>query len=143
MISNYVTRFAGVIKNKGIGEAINRILQRVLSVPVALIILLLWPFKKIRLIQLYSSRIGQFGGNTYLMLCALDSDDFPDEKKCIHLYYAQTVRPICNTFLHKMFARVIPILPAWGPFWGYVNNNLISTLKEKYNTPFKKIFESS
>lgn len=143
MIINQSKRFFQMLRREGFVEAMLRIIRRSISIPVACIIIFLWPFFKIRLIQLYTSRMGHFCMNTHLMLCALDANDFIEEKNCLHLFYSQTSTPICNTFLYKMWSRVIPILPSWGAFWGHVNNILIIVLKDRYNTPFKKIFQYS
>lgn len=140
---NFIKRLNRVVKQHGALELIARIMRRIFSVPVALLIVCIYPIVKIRLIQLYSSRIGHFVVNTHLLLCALALEDFPEEKNCIHLYYLQTSLPICNRFFYKMCSRALFILPSWGEFWGLVNQLLIFFLKEKYHTPFKKMFEST
>ncbi|OGT39844.1 MAG: hypothetical protein A3E81_01600 [Gammaproteobacteria bacterium RIFCSPHIGHO2_12_FULL_36_30] len=143
MLIQYAKRFINVIKTQGVGEAVLRMVRRALSIFVALIIILLWPFIKIRLIQLKSSRIGHFTLNTHLLLCALKHNTYPEENNSIHFYYTQTHVPICNMFLYKMWSRVIRILPPWGAFWAHVNDILIIVLKEKYYSPFKKMFEDT
>ena len=141
MLTRFLKRVANVIRQHGLFELIVRIIQRIFSIPVACLIICIYPIFKIRLIQLYSNRIGHFAVNTHLLLCALELNDFIEEKNCIHLYYLQTSLPVCNHFFSKMCSRAITILPTWGAFWGHVNAILIFFLKEKYNTPFKKMFE--
>lgn len=143
MLTRFLKRVANVIRQHGLFELIVRIIQRIFSIPVACLIICIYPIFKIRLIQLYSNRIGHFAVNTHLLLCALELNDFIEEKNCIHLYYLQTSLPVCNHFFSKMCSRAITILPTWGAFWGHVNAILIFFLKEKYNTPFKKMFEST
>lgn len=143
MRTRYVKRFVNVIKTYGIGEAVLRIVKRVLSVPVALSIVLAWPFIRIRLIRLKSSRIGHFTLNTHLLLCALKHNTFPEEKNCLHFYMTQTHVPVCNEFLLKMWSRVIRILPPSGAFWAHVDDILIMILRGKYYSPFKKMFEDT
>ncbi len=141
MLTRCAKRFVNVIKTKGIIEALTRVIRRVAAVLLALIIILIWPFKKIRLIRLISSRIGHYAQNTHMLLCALKYNTFPEEKNCVHFYYIQTHVPVCNVFLHKMWSRVIRILPSWGAFWGHVDYLLRITLRKRYQTPFKKRFE--
>ncbi len=143
MFIQHIKRFINVIKTQGLGEALVRMIQRMLSFVIALFVILIWPFKKIRLIRLRSARIGHFADNVHLLLCALKYNTYPEEKNCAHFYYTQTYVPISNSFLYKMWSRVIKIVPPWGAFWSYVDDILIMILKEKYRTPFKKIFEDS
>lgn len=135
-------RFFFAIKRKGVFKFSVQSLQFLLALPVAIILILIYPLFKVRFIKLYTSRIGQYGSNTHLMLCALESNDFPEEKNCLHLYYSYDELPICNAFFHKMWKRAIPILPC-GALCSFVDRILIFMLKNKYKTPFKSMFESS
>ncbi|PIZ04855.1 MAG: hypothetical protein COY58_02025 [Gammaproteobacteria bacterium CG_4_10_14_0_8_um_filter_38_16] len=143
MLIQYINRFIKVIRTRGFAEAGLRLLRRILAVCVVVLILLMWPFKKIRLIKLRSTRIGHFADNVHLSLCALKYNTFPEEKNCLHLYYTQTYLPICNLFLYKMWSRVIKIVPPWGAFWVHIDDMLTAVLKKRYRTPFKKIFDDS
>jgi len=134
--------FRGALKRKGLLVFGIRFFQCILAVPIALIILLISPIYKIRFIKLYSSRIGQYGSNTHLLLCALESNDYPDERNCKHFYYSYDEVPICNKFFHKMWSRTIPILPC-GALCSFVDRTLIAVLKDRYLTPFKIMFEGS
>lgn len=125
MLIQFLKRIIRVIKTQGIIEALSRTAQRILAVPAALIIVVLWPFKKIRLIRLISSRIGHFAENVHLSLCALKYNSYPEEKNCLHLFYTQTHVPVCNQFLWEKWSKVIKIVPPWGAFWGYVDTILI------------------
>src|SRR3990167_7302010 len=143
MIVQYAKRIVNVIKKEGCEEFLVRMVRRILSVLAVLFIVLIWPFKKIRLIRMRSSRIGHFADNIHLSLCAMKYNTYPEEKNCIHLYSTQTYVPICNEFLYKMSSRSIKITPPWGAFWSHVDSLLIKILKKKYYTPFKKLFEDS
>lgn len=77
----------------------------VISVPISLMILLIKPIVRIRLIGLQSYRIGHYSLNTELMLCALDLHI--DEKKTKTIFFNMS-KP-CNTQLYQMWKRVIPI----------------------------------
>ncbi|OGT36752.1 MAG: hypothetical protein A3F12_00520 [Gammaproteobacteria bacterium RIFCSPHIGHO2_12_FULL_38_14] len=79
----------------------------VITLPVSLIILLMSPIYRIRLIGLQSSRIGHYALNTELMLCAFDLGYFSRKEKT--LFYNMS-KP-CNSQLAKMWKRVIPITP--------------------------------
>lgn len=142
MFSHYYNRFIKAINDRGFIFFIAAVMQRIVAIPIAFTIILISPFVKIRLITLYTSRIGEFMVNTYLMLCALESNDFPEEKGCKHFYFAQINAPICNQFLYKMWSRTISIL-YYPELWSFVDRILIFLLKEKYNTPFKVTFQRS
>src|SRR3990167_2507132 len=140
----FFNRIHNSYKRKGFLEFFKLLFMRcliyLLAFPMALILILISPIVRIRLIKLYSHRIGQYGGNTHLMLCALDSKDFADQYR--NLFYATPSQPICNQHFHQMWKRVIPILP-WGEFWFFVDKLLIMFGGEKYNSLFKKHFEGS
>ncbi|MDP1574227.1 MAG: TIGR04372 family glycosyltransferase [Coxiellaceae bacterium] len=141
-LMSLLNRLLYAIKRKGFFIFLAQLAQFFLAVPTSMMIILIYPFFKIRLIKLYTSRIGQYGSNTHLMLCALISNDFPEEKKCLHLYYSYDDVPISNVFFHKMWKRAIPIVP-FGALSSCVDRILILVFKKKYKTPFKSMFESS
>ncbi len=79
-----------------------------MSLPFTLFLILLFPFVKIKFIRLCSNRIGHYAMNTELLLCYLD-DIKLNEKRTKYFFYLLN-SPICNTQLHAMWKRVIPIL---------------------------------
>lgn len=89
-------------------KVIKAIIRRMgygVSFPVTLIILILWPFKKIRLIGLQSARIGHYALNTELMLCALDRE----KTRYTSFRFYNMAKP-CNTQLYRMWRRIIPVV---------------------------------
>ncbi|EKD55025.1 MAG: LA1599-like protein [uncultured bacterium] len=89
-------------------KKIRRFFLAPFSVPLALIILLASPFIKIRLILLFSNRIGHYPYNTELLLGVLDAIG---EKLNRTFFYTVPGGTICNAQMHKMWKRVITILP--------------------------------
>ncbi|MCX7121841.1 MAG: TIGR04372 family glycosyltransferase [Gammaproteobacteria bacterium] len=142
MIIGSINRLNDAIKRKGLTTVIIRSIQCLLALPISIIIILISPLIKIRLISLYTSRIGEYALNNYFMMCALECDDYPQERNCIHFFYVYSDTPICNIFFHKMWSRVILVLP-FGVLWSFVDRIIIRVLGEKYNTPFKKIYQGS
>lgn len=142
MIIQFLNRFRNAIKRKGIAVVIVQSSQFIFAIPIALVLILISPLVKIRFISLYASRIGEYAVNNYLMLCALESNDYPEEKNCKHFFYSYSDTPVCNQFFHKMWSRAIPILPC-GALWSFVDRILIATLGEKYNTRFKDQYQRS
>lgn len=92
---------------KRIVMAFLRRLVYLISFPIALILILISPIIKIRIIGLQSFRIGHYSLTTELMLCALDLNNADQKVKT--LFYNMS-KP-CNTQLYKMWRRVIPIFP--------------------------------
>lgn len=118
--------------------AIFRRLLYVISMPIALILALISPFFKIRLIGLQSFRIGHYALTTELMLCALDMNQ--EEKKKRTLFYNMS-KP-CNLQLYKMWKRVIPIF-SFSRLAIQVDQILSIILGEPYrDDKIKKIYES-
>src|SRR5579883_125950 len=103
------------LKSKGIvcfiGLLFLRILSIVIALPVALLIILVSPIIYIRVIKLFSYRIGHYALNTELILCASDINLFNKNKFTKNIFYTPSNEPICNEQLHKMWKRVIIILP--------------------------------
>lgn len=102
---------AGFIKlvNIRLKKTILRLLMGPIAIPIAVCILAIAPFIRIRLIRLYSNRIGHYAWNTEYWLCMLDI--IGSEKNCKTLYYTVAGHPVCNTQLHRMWKREIFILP--------------------------------
>ncbi|HLB41764.1 MAG TPA: TIGR04372 family glycosyltransferase [Gammaproteobacteria bacterium] len=109
-----------------------------MAIPIACGIFFISPIVKIRFIKLFSSRIGHYSINTELILCALDMK-LENDKKCKTLFYTSPGEPICNTQLHRMWKREIPILPF--PFLiADIDNLLLRFGGKKYkNYPIKKL----
>ncbi len=82
-----------------------------LAFPIALIIIALSPWIHIRLIRLFSSRIGHYALNTEFLLCMLEEQKYKNKKYCKLFFYPVSTNTICNLQLHRMWKRVIPILP--------------------------------
>lgn len=78
-----------------------------IAAPIVVVIIMLRPAIKIRLVRLRSSRIGHYSLDTELMLCNFNIK--PEYKKYKTFFY--TEQSICNSQLHKMFQRTIPIIP--------------------------------
>lgn len=135
-------RIHGVVQRHGCFFLLKSSVLAILALPVALSIIIISPVIKIRLIALYSSRIGGFFVNTYHLCCALESGDFIEEKNYKHFFYIQHSSPLSNKFALKMWSRKITILPC-PQFWSFVDRILIALLRKKYVTPFKKIYEIS
>ncbi|OGT25433.1 MAG: hypothetical protein A3I77_03820 [Gammaproteobacteria bacterium RIFCSPLOWO2_02_FULL_42_14] len=80
------------------------------SLPIAIFAAVIFPFYKIKLVALFSDRIGHYALNTELALCTIESEF--SKKKCRYLFYAKLNSvPICNSQLHLMWKRVIFVLP--------------------------------
>lgn len=111
-----------------------------IAFPFVLIILALDPWIKIRLIKLYSWRAGHYGLNTHLMLCFLQQNE--DKHRYKRFYYADPYE-ICNTQLHKMWKRVLFIIP-FRRICFQIDRLLTVIRKEKYtNDPIKQFEISS
>src|SRR3990167_995173 len=92
-------------------KRIFRFLLNIIAIPIGICILIIYPFFRIRLICLYSDRIGHYAWDTEYWLCMLDISTDKNKKKYKTLYYTVAGRPVCNTQLHRMWKRVIPIIP--------------------------------
>ena len=107
------------------------------TLPFALLIIAIRPYKEIYLVMLLSSRIGHFSANPeFMLLSRLDA--FCDRKKR-YLFYEETM--VCNIQLSKMWKRVLPVLP-FPYFCHELDKTLWFLLGKKYkNDPIKE-FES-
>lgn len=77
------------------------------SLPTAMILIVMRPVFRVRFICLKSFRIGHYALNTELMLCAFDSHHYSAKDKTV--FYNMT--EICNTQLNAMWERVIRVFP--------------------------------
>src|SRR5579862_4541827 len=88
-----------------------RIITTLIAIPILVFCAVLSPWARVRLIRLYSYRIGHYALNTELLLCAQDTALFHDAKKYFTFYFTFPGEPICNVQLHRMWKRTITILP--------------------------------
>lgn len=111
------------------------------ALPTSILIIILSPLIQIRLIKLFSSRIGHYALNTELMLCTIDA--MQNETKKFHrfIFYTSPGSPICNLQLHQMWKRKIMILPC-SFFWSRVDLLLSHLGGKKFRDDPIKIFES-
>lgn len=117
-----------------------RLILGPIAIPIAGAILAMSPWRRIRLIMLYSNRIGHYAWNTEFWLSALKLSANKEEKKYITLFYTVPGYAICNTQLHKMWKRVIPILPL--PYLvAEVDRYLMNWSQYYRNEPFKRFFK--
>lgn len=139
---NFWERMTQVINERGFFVLVLRCFLFTLSIPITAIVLLIWPFHKIRFINLYTSRIGEYALNMQVMLCTLEAGDYPEEKNCSHFFFAQYHTKISNTFFHKLCGRSITVVtPA--VLWSYVDRILTTILDKRYVTAFKTACEQS
>lgn len=118
-----------------------RLLAAIFGLPISLIIICFSPLFRVRLIKLFSDRIGHYALNTELLLNALNSDYFRKSPNDIIFFYSTPGAPICNFQLHIMWKRVIPILP-FSFLWSAVDRYLVFFWKDYYSDfPLKTNFE--
>src|SRR3990167_3348205 len=122
---------------------IERIITNLIAFPFAVVIVVISPFLRIRFIRLFSFRIGHYAINTELLLCAMDRNLYNEKRKIVTFFYTAPGEPICNSQLHRMWKRVITILP-----FPYIVNQIDKFLSiflgDKYrNDSLKKNYESS
>lgn len=111
------------------------------SIPAVIIILILMPIVKIRLVRLLSERLGHFCLNTEIMLCAFDEGALKKEGngKVKYLFYTHSV--ISNLQLLILWKRIFPVLPA--PVICAQINKILSFISTEYrNDPLKKTVEN-
>jgi len=114
------------------------VLLYLLSIPVAVMILGIRPFVKIRLIALISRGIGHFSMNTELMLCDFEMRMIEDERH-INLFYTRGA--ISNVALYNMWKRTIRIVP-FQIIWYQIDKLLLCLLGNRYKNDQIKIFET-
>jgi putative glycosyltransferase (TIGR04372 family) len=119
-----------------------RLMLAPLAIPLAVILLIISPWWPIRLMLLFSNRIGHYAYNTDLLLTALDFCSDPSLKKRKTFFYTAYGRPICNTQLHIMWKRVITILP-FPRLISEVDRYFLRWSKRYQDDPIKKFFISS
>lgn len=114
-----------------------RILCFLASTPITFVLILLYPFIKIKFIALFSDRIGHYAINTEMLLHHLDQKKSKHSTK--YAFYTSEA-PICNTQLHKMWKRVIPIFPL-PKIAAYIDNSMSFILGDLYDDQSLKEFQ--
>lgn len=111
---NLIRKIYSLLKDRGLFGFLKfffiRITSKICAVPIALGIICISPFIRIRLIQLFSTRVGHYSFNTEAILCGLDLN-LDNDKKYKTFFYTLPGALICNTQLHTMWKRVITIVP--------------------------------
>jgi len=115
-----------------------RIFLFFISLPISAIIIVLFPFYKIKFLKLFSDRIGHYAVNTELLLCYLDQIK-QHEKRTKYFFYISDA-PICNASLHSMWKRVIPIV-SMTKIAGNVDRWLLRILSDRYKSSILRKFE--
>lgn len=109
----------------------DRIMSAMIALPAAIFFILIFPFYKIKLIGLFSDRIGHYAMNTELLLCYLDSIK-NNEKRTKYIFYVNEA-PTCNVQLHNMWKRLILIVP-YSKIAAYVNVYMAFILGKRYKS---------
>ena len=137
-------KIKSILKEKGaLGFAkfiFIRITSKIAAIPISFGILCVNPFIRIRLIKLFSSRIGHYSFNTEAIMCGL-ALNLDDDKKQKTFFYIPPGSTICNTQLHTMWKRTLSIIPA-SMIASEVDKLLQKVGHKKYrNDAIKKTFE--
>ena len=140
-------KYISYLKEKGLRSFIKlsfiHFVTTIVSFPIAVVCVVFSPWRRLRLIRLFSYRIGHYALNTELLLCAQDNKLFYDTKKYHTFYFTFPGEPICNIQLHRMWKRTITIFPC-SYLWSQVDKFLkIIYGKEYKNDPWKNEFEPS
>lgn len=85
--------------------------EYIIVLPILIIIRFIRPFILIRIGALISSRIGHLAANTELYLCELNEGINKPKNLFFDIFYTDYT-PVCNTYLLKMWERVINIWPS-------------------------------
>lgn len=116
-----------------------RLPYMIFALPFSFLIILLFPFYRIKLIRLCSNRIGHFAMNTELLLCYLDELKKTEKRTAYYFYLISG--PICNQQLLSMWKRVMTILP-FPKLIGEIDAVLRYFLGEKYKSSKLANFET-
>src|SRR3990167_524772 len=111
-----------------------------LSMPFTLILIMAFPFVKIKFIRLCSNRIGHYAMNTELLLCYLD--EIKNNEKNIKYYFYLLDAPVCNNQLHTMWKRMIFIVP-FTKLISKIDLSLLFIFGSRYKNSALKKFEMS
>lgn len=118
-----IKKFKKVVKREGFFGLIYlvylrlRIKQKIIqlffipiSFPIAILILAISPWIKIRLIRLASNRVGHYPIDTEVLLSVMEKSAIEQEQYRTYFYNIAGY-PICNQQIYFMLKRVITILP--------------------------------
>ena len=81
----------------------------IVTLPIALIIVLIRPFVLVRFGTLSSQRIGNFAPDAEVYLCILDQEDFTQAR----VDFIGCPEPVSNPYLKQMWSRHFNIIPGW------------------------------
>lgn len=142
-----IIRLYNAYKKKGLLEftklAISRFIHNLIAFPIALTIVAIFPWFRLRFIKLYSWRVGHYGVNTHFMLCALETNYFNCTNKYKTIFYADPRYSISNEYLHQKWKEVITVFP-WPTLCFQIDRFLSLFLGKKYQEDsLKKTFEHS
>ena len=144
--ASWVTKkITEILKREGVGRGFLKIYIKCmfhsLALLIAYTIVFLSPWVRIRFVKLINQRIGHYASNTELLLCGFDEGVYEGKRSTFFYTYDPRHHPICNTQLHLMWKRVIPILPF--PLFIQRIDDYIKLIKPKYyeNDIVKKRFE--
>ena len=111
----------------------------IISLPVSFVLIMLFPFFKVKFIRLCSDRIGHYAMNTELLLCYLDEIKLK-EKNTKYFFYTLDA-PICNDQLHRMWKRTMPII-VFPKIMAQINACMRGVYGDYYKDDVLKKFES-
>ena len=100
------------------------------SVLISFIIIMLFPLIRIKFFYLFSDRIGHYALNTEQIVCVLKELRNKKSKKEKYFFYTSSA-PICNEQLHKMWSRLLTILPCPN-LMSQIDGLLQFLLRDKY-----------
>ncbi|MDP1574221.1 MAG: TIGR04372 family glycosyltransferase [Coxiellaceae bacterium] len=114
-----------------------RIVLFLLSIPITLVLILIYPFFKFKFVSLVSDRVGHYAMNTELLLCYLD--EIQERKRTKYIFYRR-VAPICNEQLDVMWKRIIFIFP-FSRLASYIDQLMLIFLGNQYKNNELRRFE--
>jgi putative glycosyltransferase (TIGR04372 family) len=92
--------------------ALYRKLFYIIGIPIVIIIRIISPFFVIRFGELISHRIGHFAGNTEIYLCENKAGINTPNKPFFDIFFLND-NLVCNSYMVKMWARVLNIWPSF------------------------------
>lgn len=109
-----------------------------ISIPVALGLILVFPMIQVRILYLFSDRIGHYAMNTERILYELSQRP---KSACEFFLFYTSEAPICNQQLHRMWQRIIRIV-SYPILMGQIDSLLCKVLGQKYKTEQMKNWSS-
>jgi len=116
-----------------------RLVLMPVALPLAFFICVISPWIRVKLIMLASDRIGHYAWVTEQFLCARDMSAAENKQLCITFFYRNPGTPVANTQLHRMWKRVITILP-FPHLLSEVDRYLLYMSKTYRDDPLKTYF---